>query len=132
MNRHSITQTVARGPGVEQIGATRTEVPYPRIGPDSEQGVHGESSGHEGRRQTGGGQAGFDRLTLKPYWGKPAYGILGEAMETSASFEARSAPLPYPTPRLKPGTAVRTRRATRSAGYSPAPADFAETAEPAA
>jgi hypothetical protein len=27
----------------------------------------------------------------------PPYGILGEAMETSASFEARSAPLPYPT-----------------------------------
>src|SRR5436853_1840443 len=27
----------------------------------------------------------------------PPYGILGEAMETSASCEARSAPLPYPT-----------------------------------
>jgi len=27
----------------------------------------------------------------------PPYGILGEAMERSASFEARSAPLPYPT-----------------------------------
>jgi len=27
----------------------------------------------------------------------PPYGILGETMETSASFEARSAPLPYPT-----------------------------------
>jgi hypothetical protein len=33
----------------------------------------------------------------------PPYGILGEAMETSASFEARSAPLPYPT-----GNAART------------------------
>jgi hypothetical protein len=28
---------------------------------------------------------------------KPPSGILGEAIETSASFEARSAPLPYPT-----------------------------------
>src|ERR1700676_5631551 len=27
----------------------------------------------------------------------PPYGILGRAMETSASFEARYAPLPYPT-----------------------------------
>ena len=27
----------------------------------------------------------------------PPYGILGEAMETSASFEARSAPWSYPT-----------------------------------
>jgi hypothetical protein len=34
----------------------------------------------------------------KPVCGEsPPYGILGEAMETSASFEARSAPLPYPT-----------------------------------
>jgi hypothetical protein len=30
-------------------------------------------------------------------WGNSPNGILGEAMETSASFEARSAPLPYPT-----------------------------------
>src|ERR1022692_3636575 len=32
--------------------------------------------------------------------GPNKYGILGEAMETSASFEARSAPLPYPTLRI--------------------------------
>ena len=28
---------------------------------------------------------------------KPEFPLLGEAMETSASFEARSAPSPYPT-----------------------------------
>ena len=43
------------------------------------------------------GQALSDSPALKPYWENPPYGILGEAMETSASFEARSAPLPYPT-----------------------------------
>ena len=39
-----------------------------------------------------------DRPALKPYWGIPAArNSLGEAMETSASFEARSAPSLYPT-----------------------------------
>jgi len=47
------------------------------------------------------GKAPSDRPALKPYWGKPAVGILGEAMETSASLEARSAPLPYPTTGMK-------------------------------
>ena len=49
------------------------------------------------------GKARPDRLALKPYWGKPDVRFLGRAMETSASFEARSAPLPYPTPRLLEG-----------------------------
>jgi hypothetical protein len=44
------------------------------------------------------GQARPDRLALKPYWGKPDVRNF-RAMETSASFEARSAPLPYPTHR---------------------------------
>jgi len=35
-------------------------------------------------------------LALKPYWENPPYGILGRTMETSASFEARSAPSFYP------------------------------------
>jgi hypothetical protein len=44
------------------------------------------------------GKASSDIPALKPYRGKPAVrNFLGEAMETSASFEARSAPLPYPT-----------------------------------
>jgi len=53
---------------------------------------------HEGRWQTR--RRGRPRLIFRPLsrtGENPLYGILGEAMETSASFEARSAPLPYPT-----------------------------------
>ena len=57
-----------------------------------------EAERHEGRWQTR--PRGRPRLILRPLsrtGENPPYGILGEAMETSASFEARSAPLPYPT-----------------------------------
>jgi hypothetical protein len=93
----------SEGPWGRAVGSARTEVPYPRIVPDSEQGIHGESSGHEGRWQTRFflGKALSDIPALKPYPENSPYGILGEAMETSASFEARSAPLPYPTTGMK-------------------------------
>ena len=42
----------SEGPWGRAVGSARTEVPYPRIVPDTEQGVHGEGSGHEGRWQT--------------------------------------------------------------------------------
>jgi len=42
----------SEGPWGRAVGSARTEVPYPRIVPDTEQGVYGESSGHEGRWQT--------------------------------------------------------------------------------
>ena len=45
---------------------------------------------------------------LKPYRVNPLYGIFGEVMETSATFEARSAPWPYPT-RLMEGFKCRCR-----------------------
>ena len=48
-------------------------------------------------RDASNGQALSDKPALRPYWGKPRYGILGRAMETSASCEARYAPLLYPT-----------------------------------
>ena len=57
-----------------------------------------EAERHEGRWQTR--LRGRPRLIFRPLsrtGENPPYGILGEAMETSASFEARSAPLPYPT-----------------------------------
>jgi hypothetical protein len=34
---------------------------------------------------------------FQPYRGKPPYGMIGRVEETSASFEARSAPRSYPT-----------------------------------
>ena len=43
------------------------------------------------------GKAPSDRPALEPYRENPPYGILGGTMETSASFEARSAPSSYPT-----------------------------------
>jgi hypothetical protein len=43
------------------------------------------------------GNARSDKPALKPYRGKPAVRISGGTMETSASFEACSAPSSYPT-----------------------------------
>jgi hypothetical protein len=36
-----------------------------------------------------------DTHTFQPYWGKSAYGMIEGIVETSASFEARSAPRSY-------------------------------------
>ncbi len=37
-------------------------------------------------------------LSDRPYWGKPAVRLIGEVVETAASYEARYAPPPpYPT-----------------------------------
>jgi hypothetical protein len=59
---------------------------------------------------------------LKPDWGKPTVRNLGEAMETSASLEARSAPLPYPTmseiPVRPAPRAQRTRQGLQMAEFS--------------
>src|SRR5215472_7786368 len=97
MDRDSITRTGARAPGVERLIRSHGGA-HQRIIPDPEQGITDVSQEHEGRRQTS--LLGRPRLTVRP-WSRtgenPPYGILGEAMETSASFEARSAPLPYPT-----------------------------------
>ena len=57
-----------------------------------------EAERHERRWQTR--LRGRPRLIFRPLsrtGENPPYGILGEAMETSASFEARSAQLSYPT-----------------------------------
>jgi len=63
----------SEGPWGRAAGSARTEVPYLRIVPDTEQGVLGESRGHEGRRQTRAvGKASSDIPALKPYRGKPA------------------------------------------------------------
>jgi hypothetical protein len=44
-----------------------------------------------------GGKALSDMPAFQPYWGKPAVRNDRGAVETSASFEARYAPLSYPT-----------------------------------
>ncbi len=63
-----------------------------------------DSGEHEGRTQTARHgymcRGGRPRLTNRPCsrtGENPPYGILGRAMETTASFEARSAPSLYPT-----------------------------------
>ena len=50
------------------------------------------------------GKALSEKPALKPYWGKPAVRNFRGTLETSASFEARSAPAFYPM------AALRTRR----------------------
>src|SRR6266851_3658792 len=110
------TQTGARAPGVERnsplerrcSSAQRTSAQYED---------HDDASGeHEGWTQTERRnnlrRSGRPRLTYRP-WSRtgenPPYGILGRAMETSASFEARYAPLLYPTNQVR-----RTARRSRS------------------
>src|SRR5215831_15345918 len=96
MDRNSKTRTGARVPGVERQSA-RTEV---LISASSRTQSREQRWQQRVRRMTANqfaGKASSAIPALKPYWGNSQYGILGEAMETSASFEARSAPLPYPT-----------------------------------
>src|ERR1039458_3484291 len=67
-----------------------------------------EAERHEGRWQTR--TRGRPRLIFRPLsrtGENPPYGILGEAMETSASFEARSAPLSHPTANARTYGSVR-------------------------
>src|SRR5213079_3009314 len=112
MDRDNITRTGAKDPWGREARASRTaarrgaarlglrarpEGPQRkrakgRCKPSSDAGMPGA-----GLTAEQPGKARSDRLALKPYRGKPPYGILGRAMETSASFEARSAPSPYPT-----------------------------------
>ena len=87
----------ARTPGVERAAA-RMEVLHcaPSLTQRRGIAVAAASTKDEGKPA----QRGRPRPRLQPLsrtGENPPYGILGEAMETSASFEARSAPLPYPT-----------------------------------
>src|SRR5262249_38490090 len=80
---------------------------------------------HEGRRQTtrwaahagsrlrlpdGGGRSRLKSQPLSRTGKNPPYGISGGTMETSASFEARSAPSSYPTPGSHRASGCRGRR----------------------
>ena len=82
--------------------------------PDSVRDHRSDHEMHEGRRQTSRRSAhagsrlklndelGRSRLTSQPSsrtGENPPYGMMGRVEETSASFEARSAPRSHPTPR---------------------------------
>src|SRR6516165_3851208 len=90
----------SEGPWGRAAEAVRTEVLQRATSPGTERGSDEGSGEHEGRGKRSDamvvsrGKALSDQPALKPYW---AYGILGRAMETSASCEARYAPLLYPT-----------------------------------
>src|SRR5713101_9854238 len=43
------------------------------------------------------GKAPLGKPAFQPYWENPPYGMIGRIEETSASFEARSAPRSHPT-----------------------------------
>jgi hypothetical protein len=71
---------------------------------------------------------GRPRLTCRPLsrtGENPPYGILGEVVETSASYEARYAPPPYPTAGFRrprgDGPAPVLRSAERTSARGPAP-----------
>src|ERR1700686_3594572 len=99
--------------------ATRTEVFQRAISPDTERGTR---CGEQGARRAEANQTlrssrsqgtGRPRLTHRPgsrTGETPPYGILGRTMETSASFEARSAPSFYPAAKR------RRQRATEIGG----------------
>jgi hypothetical protein len=68
------------------------------------------------------GSVGGEGGNLLVYPANPPYGILGGAMETSASFEARSAPSSYPTtlrPASKTSAPLRSFWTTRFEGPGP-------------
>ena len=81
--------------------------------PDTVRDNRCDHEAHEGRMQTGRWSAhagsklklidpsGRSRLICQPFsrtGENPPYGMIGRIEETSASFEARSAPRSYPTP----------------------------------
>ena len=110
-DRDRITRTRARASGAVGQSPT-TAVHYRILSPDSEREQCSDHEMHEGRKQTGRRSAhAGSRLKLSDVPGRsrlirqpssrtgenPPYGMIGGIEETSASFEARSAPRSYPT-----------------------------------
>jgi len=96
--------------------------------PGSERDNRGYDAVHEGRTQTStlpahagsrlklGGVLGRPRLKCQPSsrtGENPPYGMIGGIEETSASFEARSAPRSYPTKPHRPRAVRRRPRGCR-------------------
>jgi hypothetical protein len=55
--------------------------------------------------------------SVKPYWGKPAYGISGRAMQTLASCLARNGPLLYATDQRKAPDLLLTRQVLSASSH---------------
>src|SRR6516225_3749917 len=121
-DRDSTTRTRARAPGEEDYPPS-TAVHW-RVTDPTLSGIFVDTNAmHEGRKQTNTGPAhAGSRLKLTDALGRrrpkchpssrtgenPPYGMIGGIEETSASFEARSAPRSYPTDLHRP-RAVRWR-----------------------
>src|SRR5713101_1361367 len=103
MGRDRRTRTGARAPGVER------QKPFERrcFSAQRPPAQNGEPTYAAGSAKDGGkpsdtwavshGQALSEKPAWKPYWGKPAVRNFREGNGTSASCEARYAPLLYPT-----------------------------------
>src|SRR5665811_1505115 len=104
--RDTITRTRARAPGAEDHPSSKA-VHYQVRGPTQRGNYRSDHEVHEGRRQTGRRPAhagsrlklidvpGRSRLVRQPSsrtGENSPYGMIGGIEETSASFEARSAP----------------------------------------
>jgi len=107
----SFTLTTSEGPWGRAVGAARMAASYRAGFLDSDRGFSAAaedanvgSKPERGQGMPGGGLTceceGKARRKGQP-WSRTGenspYGILGGTMETSASFEARSAPSSYPT-----------------------------------
>src|SRR6516165_8539193 len=105
-DRDSTTRTRARTPGEEDLPTLHGGASA-RNRPDTERDIRGYDGMHEGRRPTNTWSAyAGSRLELSDALGRrrpkrhpssrtgenPPYGMIGGIEETSASFEARSAP----------------------------------------
>jgi hypothetical protein len=105
----------SEGPWGRAIQVARMAVFHRANGSDTERKTRDGCGEHEGGGKPGDvmirRRKGRPRSTGQP-WSRtgenPPYGILGGAVETSASFEARSAPPPHPTP-LSRGEGKRPR-----------------------
>src|SRR5437667_9180472 len=116
-DRDTITRTRARAPwGGGSPTLQGSALSSPR--PDTVRDYRSDHEVHEWRKQTGrrpvhvGSRLklidapGRSRLIRQPSsrtGENPPYGMIGGIEETSASFEARSAPRSYPTPRGRAG-----------------------------
>src|ERR1700719_888222 len=131
-DRDRTTRTRARAPGVGGV-IHRMAVHYRALRPDSERTTaattrctKGGCKLDGGRRMPGAGSRLKLLITQEGAVGKaslpavlrenPPYGMIGGIEETSASFEARSAPRSYPTG-TPGGRGIRQRRAAPAAGF---------------